>query len=524
MLLGRDRELAALEAYYRGEFRLKIAIVEGRRGVGKTALCQEFLKGKNAVAVLHPSPSPEDALSNLSSAIGAALDTLHRPSAVATTVPAKLGDPVESTAAALPCQLDEAPSWEQFFSLVQSIAETTGKRPMLYFDDFPTLGAADPTFTKAFASELDPQHGSLRPRHAFILISGRRDGLGKALTEAGIDESLALNTNRLKIRSIGYKAALVKPASTVDELVANYGRYGGIPLRYTGKTSDAPLATPDAARETVSTGATEGSPAASSTQNQSSPTARDLALLLADAPNLFTGFTQSELCDRLDVKPLAFKRLFNELKGMDLASSVRAYWFADGVKNSTMRFRLADCADASDLRPRFETKASGEAVAGDCGRRAHQTAVEMLREWVWDAGRDGSFPFEFDEVSYWLSPDGDGEQPYGVLAISEQTNAVIACRLQMSAEPTTPAEVDVFVDLAHALPYKRVHCVLAVVEGTPECLDRAGEINDLTLAQLSADGFSVVSNPWQLHSERYQAAMKQAKEKAGAATVKPQGK
>ena len=487
MLLGRDRELAALNAYYQGDFRFKIEIVEGRHGVGKTALCQEFLKGKGAVAVVHPSPSPKDALSNLSSAIDAAKETLRQ---------------VSAAAAAAPANPDESPSWEQFFSLVDAIADATGKRPVLYLDDFPALGSADPSFSKALAAALDPQRGTLRSRYAFILISASRDGLGKALTEAGIDGSLALNTNRLKIRAIGHKAALIEPASTVDELVARYGSRGGIPLRYIGKSEDMPLSTPEATQITVAPETAEDA-----------PTARDLALLLADAPNPFTGFTQGELCEKLNVKPLEFKRLFNELKGMDLASSVRACWFENAERKTAVRYRLADCADAVDIRTRAG-RTDNEGVASDeSGLYAYQTKAEMLREWVWDAGRDGSFPFEFDEVTYWFSPDGDSVRPYGVLAISDQTNAAVACRILESSEPIAPKEIDAFVELAHSLPFKRIHCALVAIDATPEGLVHAGEVRDLTLAKLSPAGFQVISNSWQLHSERYQAAMRQAAEK-----------
>lgn len=48
MFLGREKELAALEQMYaRREFQM--AVVYGRRRIGKTALLNEFIKGKNAL-------------------------------------------------------------------------------------------------------------------------------------------------------------------------------------------------------------------------------------------------------------------------------------------------------------------------------------------------------------------------------------------------------------------------------------------------------------------------------------------
>ncbi|MCD8148774.1 MAG: AAA family ATPase [Clostridiales bacterium] len=51
MFIGRERELKRLNAMYQSD-RLEVAIVYGRRRVGKTTLINEFCKEKRTVFLL----------------------------------------------------------------------------------------------------------------------------------------------------------------------------------------------------------------------------------------------------------------------------------------------------------------------------------------------------------------------------------------------------------------------------------------------------------------------------------------
>ena len=68
MFVGRERELAALEALWaEGEFRM--AVVYGRRRVGKTALVTRFARGKRALYFTALEQSDANNLADLSARV-----------------------------------------------------------------------------------------------------------------------------------------------------------------------------------------------------------------------------------------------------------------------------------------------------------------------------------------------------------------------------------------------------------------------------------------------------------------------
>ncbi len=72
MFIGRERELKKLNRMYQSG-RLEVAIVYGRRRVGKTTLINEFCKNKKSIFYAAQENSAEQNLSTLSDAIGQAL-------------------------------------------------------------------------------------------------------------------------------------------------------------------------------------------------------------------------------------------------------------------------------------------------------------------------------------------------------------------------------------------------------------------------------------------------------------------
>lgn len=68
MFIGRERELAALNRLYMSD-KFEFAVIYGRRRVGKTALINQFIKGKNAIYFMGVESNGKQNLENFSRSI-----------------------------------------------------------------------------------------------------------------------------------------------------------------------------------------------------------------------------------------------------------------------------------------------------------------------------------------------------------------------------------------------------------------------------------------------------------------------
>lgn len=213
MFIGRNERLLLLMHTLMGGHRFKIAIVEGRTGVGKTALCEHFLDGKPALKISRPSKV--DAQGNLSLAFKA----VHAVLGGITTCDAERPDN----------RMSQKPmTWEGFFSLVNGLAESSGGRPVIFFDDYPTLCAADPLFVDAFSASLP----DLKKAHSFLLLSGTKEDFLHCVVPTKMDKSLSLHTDHFTIGPLGYRAALIGSNASAGRSGSScYERLGGLPAR-----------------------------------------------------------------------------------------------------------------------------------------------------------------------------------------------------------------------------------------------------------------------------------------------------
>ena len=68
MFIGRERELSNLTKLYKSD-KFEFAVIYGRRRVGKTALINEFIKGKTAICFTGVETNAKQNLENFSKCI-----------------------------------------------------------------------------------------------------------------------------------------------------------------------------------------------------------------------------------------------------------------------------------------------------------------------------------------------------------------------------------------------------------------------------------------------------------------------
>ena len=472
MLVGREKELNTLEGFYQGALRLKVMLVEGRSGSGKTALCREFIAGKPTIGIWNPSPTDERV--NLRKAAFAVESFLknsdeHFP-------------------------LIEVPesgfkSWGRFFSCLCALTTRSNQRISFVIDDYPAVCAASPSFYEAFDAAVDV----LSATRLFMLITAANVDLDSCKLPMAIDPKLATSSNAIRLRMAGSAVlALAEPQSNADCL-AVYARKGCIPGRY----AENGLFSARAILNTLSKGHD------ASKDDEVLPDRLFHALACCSRPIL--GIDVLEASEACDTGKLETNRLFKVLRGLDLASTDQCCWYEQPNEHQreqspaafsevrSKRMRLLDLGDIVAERP-------------DVSDWSREAFLELAREWMWSALREGDFPNEFEEVCFWLDGSASGDC-IGLIGINGHLKRVVGCSVLEMGEALTCKRLDEALALTATLPYKAPHC--AVVSAEPidqEVLKYAQSVRNLTLAILGPTGIRVVSCPWQTYSRRYQEA------------------
>jgi AAA+ ATPase superfamily predicted ATPase len=139
MFLARERELQALETMYEKD-GFQMAIVYGRRRIGKTALLNEFIKGKTALYL--PAEEVNDALNlkKFSSLFGE-----------------KLG-------------LSTFPAYENWNDLLEAICESfQNQRAVIIIDEYPYAAYANKSLNSILQHIIDY---NFKNSNLFLILCG----------------------------------------------------------------------------------------------------------------------------------------------------------------------------------------------------------------------------------------------------------------------------------------------------------------------------------------------------------------
>lgn len=198
MFVGRERELAALEKLYASR-SFEMVVVYGRRRVGKTALLEEFSKGKRTLAFTAQLQSDKDNLSDFSRVVFQCFG--------------------------LP---DVMPSFADWASALQFVAkQAKDTRLVVVIDEFPYACGANSALPSTLQVAIDKH---LRHSSVMLVLCGSNQGFmeGEVLGEKS--PLYGRRSAQLKLRPFDYlDAARMMPDCPVEEKVSYYASLGGTP-------------------------------------------------------------------------------------------------------------------------------------------------------------------------------------------------------------------------------------------------------------------------------------------------------
>lgn len=199
MFVGRTHELKVLERLYdRGKFQM--AVVYGRRRVGKTALLDEFSKGKRTLFFTAQQKSNAINLRSFSQQVYRFFG--------------------------MPESAGSFEAWEDALRFVASSAQDGA--PMVFvFDELPYASQAEPSLPSTLQILIDHDFSST---NVCMVLCGSNEGFMESEVLGSKSPLYGRRSAQIKLQPFDYyDAALMMPSCSPEERVMLYSMFGGTP-------------------------------------------------------------------------------------------------------------------------------------------------------------------------------------------------------------------------------------------------------------------------------------------------------
>ncbi len=198
MFVGRKSELAKLDSLYKqGGFQM--AVVYGRRRVGKTTLINEFCQGKKALSFTALEQSDADNLADFSRAIANFFN--------------------------MSSSLPGFSSWADALTYIAERARD--ERFVFVFDEFPYAAQRNAALPSIFQVAIDRQ---FKNANAMLILCGSNQGFMESEVLGRKSPLYGRRTAQIKVEDLGFRdAAKMLPGLEPQEAFRFYGCFGGVP-------------------------------------------------------------------------------------------------------------------------------------------------------------------------------------------------------------------------------------------------------------------------------------------------------
>lgn len=201
MFIGREKELKRLNSMYKSE-KLEVAIIYGRRRVGKTTLINEFCKDKPTIFFAAQENSIQQNLETFSQAVS----MVHSDKSIMSGMIYK--------------------SFAEAFSGIAEIAKND--RIVLVIDEYPYLAQADNSISSLLQNYIDHQ---FKETKLFIILCGSSMSFMENQVLGYQSPLYGRRTAQFKILSFDYlDTGKWFPDYSYEEKAIMYGITGGIPM------------------------------------------------------------------------------------------------------------------------------------------------------------------------------------------------------------------------------------------------------------------------------------------------------
>lgn len=465
MFVGRKRELATLNSLYeRGGFQM--VVVYGRRRVGKTALINEFARGKRALS-----------FTALEQGDAANLADFSRKIAEFFGLPASMGP---------------FSTWLDAFDY---LADQAAREPFVFiFDELPYAAQRGESVPSALQIAIDRK---LQNTEAFIILCGSDQGFMESDILGRKSPLYGRRTAQIKLGPLGYReAAEMLPGLDPQEQFRFYGFFGGVPYYLRQVDPARSLRENLASLYFDPTGFLFDEPYGLLRQELSEP-----ALYAGVLRAIASGATRSkEIAEKAGMEPTSVTRYLRTLERLGIVersvpfgenaqtSKRSSYKIADACFDFWFRFVMPKVSDVEGgLGSVVANRLPEQQLSDYLGHRFER----LCAEWMLEQAAAGLLPIAASAVGSWWGPNpAKREQDdIDVLAADREQKLLVIgeCKYRESFDETAEIDdLDSKRDLVRG--YHASHLYLfskrAVSEATAEKCAQRPDVHLVTLEEL----------------------------------------
>lgn len=463
MFVGREKELSQLNRMYAKD-GFQMAVVYGRRRVGKTTLIDAFAKDKPTLYFTAQQRSSLQNLTQFSRAIYAFFD--------------------------LPEDTGAFPDWKSAFSFIAHAARQREGGPFLVvFDEFPYAAETEPSLPSALQIAIDHEFVDTSAR---IILCGSNEGFMESEVLGRKSPLYGRRTMQLRVKQFDcFDAALMLPGLSAEQHVTYYATFGGTPY-YLAQVDSGETYEENVAHLMFDTsGILYEEPLMLLRQELREP-----ALYNSVLDAIGSGETAPKrIAERAGVNPSSMSKYLKKLvdlgiverevpfgetpgtsrKAMySLADPFFAYWYAFVSKNVGAIEAGAGLAAAGRA-------AFGQSLATHVGKQFET----VCRQWVVRRNAAGELPFVASSFGRWwgTDPREKVETDIDLIAADKESKSILLgeCKWRNSFDESKAIEaLEHRASLVKGYP-RRSYCLFTKNPASEATRRKAGARTDLTL-------------------------------------------
>ena len=200
MFAGRETELQALERIYRKR-GFQMAVIYGRRRIGKTSLIERFVRGKRAIFFTAQQKSSKQNLQLFSQEVYRHYSQ--------------------------PSDTGSFTTWNSAFAYLAEKAKEADGKLVLVLDEFPYAAETEPSLPSALQIAIDRMFKTVE---MLVILCGSNEGFMESEVLGRKSPLYGRRTAQMKLGPLDYlDAASMVPNASVEDKARYYATFGGTP-------------------------------------------------------------------------------------------------------------------------------------------------------------------------------------------------------------------------------------------------------------------------------------------------------
>lgn len=454
MFIGRERELETLERLYLSN-RFEFAVLYGRRRVGKTALINQFIGGKNAIYFMGVESNAKQNLENLSRSI----------------MEYSAGISTDTSFASFQAAL------EYVFQLAQKV------RIILAIDEYPYVARASKSLASTLQMLIDKYKDNSK---LMLLLCGSSMSYMEDHVLAYKAPLYGRRTAQIKLLPFTFEEACrcLSPMSG-ENLALMYGAFGGTPqylLQINARQS---------VRDNIMN--TYLNPASflyEEPMNLLKQEVREPGIYTAIIAAIASGRSRmSEISGKVGENTNVCATYLKNLIALGIIQKETPYGEKESRKSvyaiadNMFRFWYRFVLENNSLIARGAADLAYKRIEPHLTAYMGKVFEEICKQHLWKRLLDGSSPVEFNSLGRWWGNNPMTKSQAEIDIIGEQDKATaLLGECKWTKEKVDLGVLTALIEKSRIFPYQKMHLFLFSKSGfTKGCIDRARELGNVAL-------------------------------------------